>query len=195
MEKRQAEDLLSTPTPKRGARRQTAHPTPQSIIETEETTDSVPFDLGNLLTHNNWVGIVRNYAWRPKTSNAYELCNSLGKPLTVLIFGKVTNSRAGRYGDFTEVYHQSLISPGIRNLVWKLGPPEGYADDFYKQFNSIHEIEDNLDATLDFPQRAGKSASDIELKRKIAKKLDSTTAIIPDDDGEQDYWKKYLTFI
>jgi hypothetical protein len=72
-----------------------------------------------------------------------------------------------------------------------LGPPPAYADSFFNQFHGLQKIENLLDKDLEPSQKAAKAASDIELKRKIAKKVDSTNPIIP-IDSERDFWKKYL---
>jgi hypothetical protein len=109
--------------------------------------------------------------------------------MTVWLFGKISEARVGVYGDFNEIYHRSLLEPGIRNLIWKLGPPNGFSDQFHKQSEALEKIENLLDAHMEPSQRAAKFTAQIELKRKIAKKIDSTTAIIPPDE-EKDFWKK-----
>jgi hypothetical protein len=188
-EKPNNEETQQTPPPKR--RKQTTLLTPESVQDGANQEDIAvsTFDLELFVKHNNWVGNVKAYNWKPRTSAFFDLVNAQGTVITVLLFGKVTTARVGTYGDFNEIYHQSLIQPGIRNLVWKLGPPPGFADAFYKQYESLQKIENALDSELQPNQRSAKTASDIELKRKIAKKVDSTTPIVPHDE-DKDFWKK-----
>jgi hypothetical protein len=150
--------------------------------------------MKNLENHPNWIGNVVNYSWKPRTSAFHDLINSQGKLITVMLFGKVVGSRVGIYGDFNELYHQSLLSPGIRNLTWKISAPSGYVDAFYTQFLSLQKIESALDQELEPSQRSAKSANEIELKRKIAKKVDTTQPVVP-VDKTFDFWKKYCKLI
>jgi hypothetical protein len=185
------ETMVTTPPPKRNTK-PSAVPTPgDESTEQEPIMTPLPvFEISKLENHPNWIGKVEGYIWKSRTSAFHDLVNSQGKVLTVLFFGRITGSRVGLYGDFNDIYHQSLLSPGIRNLTWKIGPPNGYADAFLRQYTSLRLIEDPLDKDMEPSQRAARTANDIEMKRKIAKKVDSTTPMAP-VDTIYDFWKKY----
>jgi hypothetical protein len=190
-EKRSSDDSnLNTPQ-KRTHRKMQPFPTPPNDALVNQTEQSIGvFKIDGLEKHPNWVGNVTDYAWKPRTSAFLDLMNSQGKLLTVVLFGKVLSARVGIYGDYNEIYHQSLLSPGIRNLVWKLGPPAGYADQFFTQFSAIQKIENALDKDMESSQRSAKAASDLELKRKLLKKVDNGSPVTPVDTDGRDFWKK-----
>jgi hypothetical protein len=192
-EKRTNEEAAPTTPLSKRTRRQMPFPTPPQSSSDNQIIQSI-FNMQNLLDHSNWVGKVEGYAWKTKTSTALELLAPQGKPLTILLFGKVSDARLGRYGDYNTFYHDSIITPGIRNLVWKLSPPAGFPDEFFKQYEKLQSLEQALDDMLEKSQRAAKNASEIELKRKIARKKDSPVGIIP-EDSEHDFWKKHLNLI
>ncbi|KAI8894072.1 hypothetical protein BC833DRAFT_661167 [Globomyces pollinis-pini] len=77
----------------------------------------------DIVQHPKWVGNIDETQWRPLTPFVKQLVCAKGDPLVMLLFGTLSMSICGIYGDFVRQFRDSLTKA---NMKWTLRIPTEY---------------------------------------------------------------------
>ncbi|KAJ2991807.1 hypothetical protein HDV02_003474, partial [Globomyces sp. JEL0801] len=115
-----------------------------------------------------------------------------GEPATFLLFGTLSLSACGIYGDFVPQFRDTLKKA---NMKWTLRVPKTHSSFFLKQMDTINKLTETIQNGLLenglVAQRPVKNDAEFEIRCKLARKRRPGSVIVrPEDIGNERYWQR-----
>ncbi|KAJ2989932.1 hypothetical protein HDV02_004699, partial [Globomyces sp. JEL0801] len=147
------------------------------------------FDVTN---HPKWVCNLKQTTWQPLTPFIKQLVLEDGQPATMLLFGTISMSFCGRYGDFVPQFRDSLTKA---NMKWTLRVPTEHQALFLSQVQSIKDLSNSVSEMFKenalIAQRPAKNDAEFEVRCKLVRKRRANSVVVqPEDMENKSYWKR-----
>ncbi|KAJ2990965.1 hypothetical protein HDV02_004061 [Globomyces sp. JEL0801] len=148
--------------------------------------------VSDIVKHPKWIGNIQATKWDTLTPFVKQLVTDDGAPATFLVFGTISMSVCGRYGDFVPQFRDTLKKA---NLKWSLRVPTEQSTLFLQQIKQLNTITctispDFKDTSIG-SQRPVKNDVEFELRCKLVRKRrPNTTIVAPADMDNERYWSR-----
>ena len=143
-------------------------------------------NIAEVVQHPSFILRIPTYRWAVLKGATQQVVNqATSKPVMVLIPGQIDSARCSIYGDYSPLYHSSLVSPTVRSMIIRLNCLPSMTSEWSEITKKLNEIENsvtpNFHLQATYANRSVKSPSVIELRRKLAVRVSSTDFTIPSD--------------
>jgi hypothetical protein len=187
---------MPKPAPSKGKGREIVQPSSPTSIGSLNTGPPVSsgkkgtdINIDEVLQHPSFILRIQAFRWAVLKGATQQVVNqATGKPVMVLIPGQIDSARCSIYGDFSSIYHSSLVSPTVRSMLIRLNCLPSMITEWSNITKKLNEIENaltpNFHLQATHANRCVKSPSVIEFRRKLAVRVSSPDFTIPlDHDG------------
>jgi hypothetical protein len=143
-------------------------------------------DIDEVRVHPSFILRMPTFRWAILKGATQQVVNqATNKPVMVLIPGQIDSARCSIYGDFSPLYHSSLVSPTVRSMIIRLNCLPQMSSEWSDITRKLNEIENaltpNFHLQATHANRCVKSPSVIELRRKLAVRVSTPDFFIPND--------------